>query len=233
VGSAVGPKGGSGAYSHIGALLGSPAGRQTLQSNFDALMDAVPAIDGFDFDDEDNYSVDTITQLALMLTANGTNGKIITFCPYWDESFWSGCLTQIHSELSSMSGPSGPASLQPVAWWNVQCYPPGGEGNVQSLPAWVRAVEAPGTGITAGAAPAFIVPGLGAPATPPGPSSPAGVQDQFATWSHDVPGVDGGFIFTNAGMQPGATLPPYSTYTMQQYASAISDGLQGMTAPAA
>jgi hypothetical protein len=216
-------------WANIQTLLQTDSGKQTLQENFAALMEAIPAIDGFDFDAEGPYVESNIVELTKILTANGTNGKIITFCPYWNQPpFWTQCMQQIYSEFSSMTGPTAPTTLQPVAWWNVQCYS-GGAANISILPRWVRDCSAPGTGITGGAAPAFIVPGLGAPATPPAPTGPVGVQDQFAAWAGQVPGLDGGFIYSSDGMLPGATVPPGSNYTMQQYASAIIDGLRGAT----
>lgn len=221
------------AWTHIQTLLSTESGTQTLRENFSALMEAVPAIDGFDLDVEGPYDQGNVVEMVKMLTANGTNGKIITFCPYWNQPpFWTQCMQQIHSEFASMTGPTAPATLQPVAWWNVQCYS-GGTPNLGILPQWVSDVSAPGTGITASAAPAFIVPGLGAPAVAPAPTGPAGVQAQFATWSRDVPGLDGGFIYSADGMLPLATTPPSTNYTMQEYANAILDGLRGASGPAA
>jgi hypothetical protein len=214
-------------WTNIQTLLSTPGGTQTLQENFAALIAALPAIDGFDFDDEGPYVEDNVVELVKMLTANGTNGKIITFCPFSnDPPFWTQCMRRIYSDFSSMTGPDGPTSLQPVAWWNVQCYS-GGTANIPILSQWVEYVSAPGTGVTAGAT-AFIVPGLGAPATPPAPTGPAGVQDQFAAWSRQVPGLDGGFIYNNGGMSPWATQPPSSDYTPEEYASAINNGLKSI-----
>ena len=108
--------GGTKDFTAIQELLSTPAGTDTLITNFETLLSNLPAITGFDFDDEDNYDVDTIADFTQLLFNNFNS--LITYCPYWDFDFWEQCLEKVFRAMQK----------QPVAWWNLQCYS-GGSGN--------------------------------------------------------------------------------------------------------
>lgn len=81
-----------------------------LYKNFVCLMKTLN-IDGIDFDNEDYYDQKTIVSFAYMLLGLGLE---VTFCPYCNQSFWSGCIEAL--------------TAQQVSWLNLQCYA-GGKGN--------------------------------------------------------------------------------------------------------
>lgn len=79
-------------------------------------------IDGFDWDVEE--SLDSFTGLLTDLTtwAHGL-GYSVTAAPYYDSTFWTTVLQQVHKKGASF------------AWWNLQLY--GGA----SYPSWVQALS--------------------------------------------------------------------------------------------
>lgn len=118
-------------FSHILALMSTPAGKAALKANFAALAAALP-IDGFDLDIEDlSYSQDEVQPVAdFTLMLHNLGGYTITYCPYTGQSWWFDCLRAVY--LSN-------GNKQVVQWMNLQCYS-GGTGN--SGPAWGAALAA-------------------------------------------------------------------------------------------
>jgi hypothetical protein len=105
-------------FGNIGKLLKTPQGRETLTSNFGALLKAMPA-DGIDFDMEESYDAEmqtTIVQFTLLLGRSLKTSA--TYCPYMDEPFWLNCLADVFAQNGS----------QVVQRFNLQCYA-GGGGN--------------------------------------------------------------------------------------------------------
>jgi hypothetical protein len=186
-------------FTKIRALLQTSTGKQTLSQNFAALSQAL-AIDGYDFDDEDLYDADTISQLTELLCAN--NQMAITYCPYALESVWTSALQQVYTWDQQQSPQLG----QTVQWWNLQCYS-GGAGNdpVQ----WAKQIDAKSTGVSNPLG--FIFPGYSA-----SEQDPTSIQTTFASFAGT--GINGGFIWNSSAIFA-------STYTPQQYAQAIINGL--------
>ena len=58
----------------------------SLYKNFAALKKAIPSIDAIDYDDEENYDLDSMKEFSLMLNGLGYD---VTVCPYMDSSFWA------------------------------------------------------------------------------------------------------------------------------------------------
>jgi len=192
-------------FQNVQTLLSTSDGARHLKRNFSALAAALP-IGGFDFDDESLYSSSTDAQLTEILC--GGNTMIVTYCPYANQSAWNGALQQVYGWDQQQNPPLG----QSVQWWNLQCYA-GGGGN-QPL-AWAKALPT-----NAGIADpqAFIVPGFSAAQTP------AAIQKEFAQLAGT--GITGGFIWNSSAIFSGS-------YTPQQYAQAIIDGLASTSAAAA
>jgi len=178
-----------------------------LYKNFQALKNAIPTIDGIDFDDEDLYDQDTIVQFAQMLH---TLGYQVTFCPYTAMNFWVDCLYALNSQTPDL-----------VTGFNLQCYAGGTGNNPQT---WINAIAAKmGSGFDAAG---FVYPGLwcrhgndcfqG--------DCPVGITSQFSGWKSS--GIQGGFIWlyddiqkcVNSGTCSGAM-------GSAAYASAIASGL--------
>ena len=99
-------------YQRIGEIMAKygTGTKSPLYQNFACLKKTL-GLDGIDFDDEDSYDQDTVVQFAKMLIGMGLE---VTFCPYTDSSFWSGCVQAL-----------GPKN---VSWLNLQCYA-GGKSN--------------------------------------------------------------------------------------------------------
>jgi hypothetical protein len=85
-----------------------------LMTNFQTLRDTFPAISIIDMDCEEAYDQDSFVAFCQMLIGMGFG---ITFCPYTEDSFWTGSLSALNT--------SNPGA---VKWWNLQCYD-GGTGN--------------------------------------------------------------------------------------------------------
>jgi hypothetical protein len=180
-----------------------------LYKNFAALLAAIPSIDGIDFDDEDNYDQDTVVEFALMLKAVGY--REVTFCPYTDMNFWSGCLAALETQAPGL-----------VTGYNLQCYS-GGSWNTNILPEWIASIE-PTLG---SAAASFIIPGLwcrnGESCT--SGECPDQMQAQYAGWKKL--GIGGGFIWRYDDIIDCETSSTCSgnPMTPAAYAEAIINGL--------
>ncbi|HVZ38215.1 MAG TPA: lysyl endopeptidase [Candidatus Kapabacteria bacterium] len=180
-----------------------------LYQNFAALRAAIPAIDGIDFDDEDNYDQNTVVQFAQMLSTIGFGQ--ITFCPYTYMSFWAGCLKALESSNPGL-----------VTGYNLQCYS-GGGGNVFQIPQWIGSIEP----ILGSGASAFISPGLwcrnGSNCL--SGECPDQMEVQYRGWQPD--GIQGGFIWMYDDIQSCVNSNTCSGNPMNSaaYAGAIVNGL--------
>lgn len=130
----------------IESMLSQPASAALLKKNFQALKEALTVggacvLDGFDIDNEEFVSADTIVWTCEMLFALGFD---ITFCPYQDQDTWQGYMQTLWDK-----------GLK-VSWWNLQCYA-GGSGNRTNLAPWLTAL---GQVVGAENAPGYLVPGL-------------------------------------------------------------------------
>ena len=106
----------------IESMLSKPDSAALLKANFQALKEAltiggVCAIDGFDIDNEESVSADTIVQFCEMLFELGFE---VTFCPYYGPGTWQGYMQTLWDKGMK------------VSWWNLQCYA-GGSGNLQPI----------------------------------------------------------------------------------------------------
>jgi hypothetical protein len=182
-----------GDYKNIRSLLQTEDGTQTLKRNFAALEANVP-FDGYDFDDEDLYDVDTIARLTAMLASES---KIITYCPFEQESFWVNCLERVYQENGR----------QLVAWWNLQVYGIGADPGT-----WARAIDPTTTGVADPAA--FVVPGYEAN------DGTSTITQTFKDLLQSDPGIAGGFIWNSKQIFA-------MNQRLSDYASAIRSGLAG------
>lgn len=185
-----------------------------LYRNFAALKQAIPAIDGIDFDDETLFDPDTTVKFAVML---GEIGYSITFCPFGDSGFWAGCLAAIEAQAPGL-----------VTGFNLQCYA-GGTG--QQPASWAKAIAA-ATGWPLSRAAALVNPGLWCRNEEPGAEPgrcPSGIADQFAAWQPS--GIQGGFIWLYDHLEKSVDsgLCGSEAMTAAAYASAIRRGLQPQT----
>lgn len=201
------------AWSNMIQLMNAPTGPSTIQANFQAILEGIPALDGFDFDNEDNGldpgAAKLMAKLTKWITRNGTNGKIVTFCPALSGSGPNPTAVWVKTMQLIAEETGGP---QPVAWWNVQAY---GDNPIGG---WVRGYAA-GAGISPTAqADKNIVPGMIASS-----DGPDAVQSQVATWKTGTPGIDGAFVFHSGMMAPWSPDAPSVT----AYAKAIEQGLSG------
>jgi hypothetical protein len=102
---------GSSAFANIKSLIASQ-GTGTgsiLYKNFLALENAT-GVDGFQFDDENEYDATSMVAFAKMLT---TMGSTVSLVPYTNQSFWVNVRSQLGSKVSHIY---------------LQCYD-GGAGN--------------------------------------------------------------------------------------------------------
>lgn len=122
---------GVGDFRHIRDLLqGQGLGNRNLRQNFQALRAAIPAIDGFDLDDEDLQDPATTRAFATLL---GELGCTITFCPYDNPDFWVGCLRELEASAPGL-----------VTAWHLQCYAGGAWNQPQAWIDRIRAELGPG-----------------------------------------------------------------------------------------
>lgn len=104
-------------------------------------IDGVCALDGFDIDNEEDVSPDTIVQFCQMLFEQGFE---VTFYPYSGQDDWRGYMQTLWNKGMK------------VSWWNLQCYA-GGGGNLNDLSPWIEALAAV---VGPQAASSYLVPGL-------------------------------------------------------------------------
>src|SRR6266705_1784822 len=85
-----------------------------LYKNFQALKNAIPALDAVDFDDENSYDQSSMVQFAVRL---GDLGYKVMLDPYSNSSYWVSVAAAINSQ--------NPGTVDGV---HLQCYA-GGTGN--------------------------------------------------------------------------------------------------------
>ena len=201
-------------WNNITALLATDSGQQTLTENFLALSAAL-GLDGFDYDMEYTYNFDTVVQFTELVCT--PNPRMITFAPYINYTDWADTLPKIYTwDQGQTPVPFG----QSVQWFNLQVY-----GNASGTGQFQPAVS--GVASTSGISDAttFVVPGLSV-GSPSYLYSPQDIQNQFHDQAYEYQ-VDGGFLW-NSSLIFGST-----SYTAQQYAQAIIDGLSSGSAEGA
>jgi hypothetical protein len=107
---------GSGTFANIKTLIAAEGTgpTSTLYKNFQALKQAVPAVDAINFDDESTYDVASSVQFAVMLADLGYK---VTLCPYTSSSYWTSVASQTNTQRAGA-----------VDAIFLQCYD-GGAGN--------------------------------------------------------------------------------------------------------
>lgn len=93
----------------------------TLYKNFEALKNAIPAIDAFNNDDESTYHTTSAVAFTKMLAGMGFKNAIV---PYTNSSFWSTLVSQVNSAY--------PGNIDRTY---LQCYA-GGSGNTPCSSTW-------------------------------------------------------------------------------------------------
>mgnify|MGYP006188411517 FL=1 len=108
---------GSGTFDNIRNLVNAQGTGPTsiLYRNFQALRNAIPAIDAINFDDESTYDVNTATPFAVMLADLGYK---VTLVPYTNQSFWTTLANNVNSQR--------PGTIDRV---DLQVYAGGGGNN--------------------------------------------------------------------------------------------------------
>lgn len=198
-----------GDFPHIKALLNTygTGSSNPLYVNLQALKAAIPSIDGIDLDDETLYDQNTTVNFSCMLNALGF---AVTFCPYSNMSFWTGCLSATNAQVPGC-----------IVGFNLQCYA-GGAGNDPAT--WIAGIaQAMGSAFPAAA---FLSPGL---AGGNGGDDPSSVESQFQQWQPD--GITSGFIWNYDSLgnwSSGVCSPPG---TSASYAAAVDTGLVPATPP--
>lgn len=107
--------GGVSDFTHIGALLSTSSGTAALTASFQALREALPAVDGIDLDDEDNLDAGVIANFSRLVASVGFGE--VTFCPYMEQDVWRDALLSLNESNPGL-----------VTAYNLQCYS-GGYGN--------------------------------------------------------------------------------------------------------
>ncbi len=117
----------------IESMLSKPDSAALLKANFQALKEAltvggVCAIDGFDIDNEESVSADTVVKFCTMLFEQKFE---VTFCPYSGPSDWQDYMQRLLKDGHE------------VSWWNLQCYA-GGSANLdkRQFQLWIDALDA-------------------------------------------------------------------------------------------
>jgi hypothetical protein len=191
-----------------------------LKQNIVALKEAFTiggrcAIDGFDIDCEETYTVDkkTIVEFCEMVFDLGFK---VTFCPYDNMTWWQDCMKAL------WNGRDG-CDRDKLSWWNLQCYS-GGSTNRNNLQPWIDALSEV-VGPDGGAA--YLVPGL-APAGEDDVGGdvhcPSGFKTIAAGWNN--PKLGGMFLWRydplalakNQGLCDGQN-------NLKNYVKAINEGL--------
>ena len=147
-----------------------------LRRSFLALKQAIPAIDGFDLDDEDLLDPATTRAFSAML---GELGFGVSFCPYDQMDFWVDCLHDLEASAPGL-----------VTGFNLQCYAGGAWNEPQ---AWIsRIAKRMGDGFDAAG---LVQPGLWSrhgDGCQDG-DTPGQAAARFAAWRPQ--GIRGGFIW--------------------------------------
>jgi len=196
-----------GDFNHIKDLMTTygTGSSNPLYQSFQALKQAIPAIDFIDLDDETTYDQASTVAFSQMLY---DSFKLhITFCPYTSPSYWADCFKALNTKTPSL-----------VLGLNLQCYAGGSYNDPQD---WIQALnQAMGSGFD------------GAPLVWPGlwckngtdckaGTSPSDMQNQFQQW-HYKESIVGGFVWLYNDIQ---ACEPSTGYTTADYAQAVSKGL--------
>ena len=180
------------------------AARNAVKKNL-AMLKSTFGITGVDFDYEGDYSQDDGNKIVDLTLDVAARGLFATYCPYTAADWWVDCLQKVYKKNNRM---------QPVRWFNLQCYA-GGSGNQPQD--WAQAVAMAGeTGVTDPKA--FIVPGF---AVFPDGLTPAQIQSTFSGLQNS--GIAGGFLWNSGAIWQGESTNP--SYTPGAYATAIDKGL--------
>ena len=100
-----------------------------LYKDFQALKEAIPALDAIDFDDENGYDAASTVQFALML---GQLGYHVMMDPYVNASYWQKVVAQINAQspglvdgvhLQTYAGGSGNSPCQGWSFGRVPVFP--------------------------------------------------------------------------------------------------------------
>lgn len=88
---------GSGTFDNIRNLVNSQGtgSGSILYRNFQALKNAIPAIDAITFDDESTYDLNTAVPFAVMLSDLGYK---VTLVPYTAQNFWTSLASNVNSQ---------------------------------------------------------------------------------------------------------------------------------------
>lgn len=98
----------------------------TLYKAFQALKQALPAVDAIDFDDESTYDATTMTTFAVML---GNLGYHVTMSPYTNANFWTSVVSGINTQRPGtvdgvhLQAYDGGAGNTPCSGWNFGSVP--------------------------------------------------------------------------------------------------------------
>jgi hypothetical protein len=191
-----------------------------LEANFQALKDAFTfdgacAIDGFDIDNEEGVSADTIVNFCTMLFEQKFE---VTFCPYSGPSVW-----QDYMQKLLKAG-------HEVSWWNLQCYA-GGSWNLHKdqFQLWIDALDAVGGKKRASAA-SYLVPGLGVKGVEDlddreqrCPFGSKSFEEIAAGWKNL--GLAGVFMWKYDGIAKNPDLCGKGQNNLANYVNAINSGL--------
>lgn len=171
---------GVGDFNNIKALIAEhgTGSDSPLYQSFAALKQAIPAIDFIDLDDETTY--DQASTVAFCQMLYNSFGLHVTFCPYCNTDYWTGCFQALNSSTPDL-----------VLGLNLQCYAGGGGNDPQD---WINALnQTMGSGF-AGAT--IVWPGLwcihGTECDQD--NDPADMQTKFQAW-HSRESIVGGFVW--------------------------------------
>lgn len=131
-------------FDHVKALvMAQGTGPSSpLRQAFQALRQALPAVDAIDFDDESTYDAPTMIPFAVML---GELGYHVTLSPYQRAGFWTSVASEINTRRPGtldgvhLQAYSGGAGNSPCSGWNfgsVPVFP--GLWDASSTPAQVQ-----------------------------------------------------------------------------------------------
>ena len=108
---------GSGTFANVKSLIASQGtgSSSILYKNFQALKNAIPAVDAIAFDDESTYDVSSATALAVML---GNLGYKVSLVPYTNSSFWTSLANNANAQRAGT-----------IDRIDLQCYSGGSSNN--------------------------------------------------------------------------------------------------------
>jgi hypothetical protein len=192
-------------FSHVAGLLATPEGTAALATSFAALRAALPAVDGVDFDDEDDVDTGVIVGFAKLL--QGVGFGQVTFCPYYSPQTWAAAWAELGGLVTGM---------------NLQCYAGGGGNDPWD---YVAALQAAGVPDAA----AVVYPGLWCrhhDEFGDDGMCPPDVESGMAAWrTQGGQSLQGGWIWMYDDIQACATGCCDGPATSAAYAAAVRAGL--------